>query len=350
MIATVRPFELALTSPLQTARGTIDTREGFLFDVFDDPMGLGEATPIPPFTEDRTASHDALQEAATAYTDHGWREAFEAVSGPENGRLRFPAARHAVSLAYLEQRARQAYQPLYRHLGRAEAAGTVPVNATIGDHPADETASRAEDAVEEGFPAVKIKVGNRAVAEDADRVRAVRSAVPEDIDVRVDANGAWTQATAGKFVDQTADLALDYVEQPLDPDDLSGHRELRGSGVDIALDESIAIQTLDAVMAADAADVYVVKPMAVGGVDVARGAAVHLRKRDHRVIFSSTIDSVVARTGAVHAAASLPDVPPSGLATADFLEEDLAEDPAPVADGEIALSDAPGLGIQDVDI
>lgn len=350
MIATVRPFELALTSPLQTARGTMETREGFLFDVFDDPMGLGEATPIPPFTEARSACHDALQEAATAYTDHGWRAAFRVVSATNSGRLRFPAARHAVSLAYLEQRARQAYQPLYRHLGGTDASGRVPVNATIGDHPAAETAEQVAEAVEDGFSAVKIKVGNRPVSEDVERIRAVHVDLPPDTAIRVDANGAWDLETARTFIDRTADLNLDYVEQPLDPDALSGHNRLRGHGVDIALDESIATQTLDAVVAAEAADVYVVKPMAVGGIDVARGAAVHLAKRDHRVIFSSTIDSVVARTGAIHAAGSLPSVPPAGLATGCFLEADLAEDPTPVSDGEISIPDTPGLGIQDVDI
>lgn len=350
MIATVRPFELPLAYPLGTARGTIETREGFLFDVFDDPLGLGEASPLAPFTEDRTDCHDALQRAADAYTETGWIDAFRAVSGTEDGRLRVPAARHAVSLAYLDWRARKEYVPLYRHLGGMEGSGTVPVNATIGDHEAEETADRATDAAADGYAAVKVKVGNRPIGEDVERAQAVRDAVGDDVAVRLDANGAWTFEQARTFIERTADLALDYLEQPLDPDEFEAHSRLRDRGVDIALDETVAMYALEDVLAADAADVFVLKPMAVGGVDVARGIAIDLRQSGYRVIFSTTIDSVVARTGAVHLAASLPDVAPSGLATGEFFESDLAPDPAPVSGGEISLPDVPGLGIEEVDV
>ncbi len=350
MIATVRPFELPLVSPLGTARGAIESRAGFLFDIFDDPKGLGEATPIAPFTEDRSECHEALRQAADAYTDTGWVDAFRSVSGTEDGRLRVPAARHAVSLARLDWLARSRYVPLYRLLGGMEGDGTVAVNATIGDHPADETAEQAATAAAAGYSAIKIKVGNRSVETDIDRVAAVRDEIGSDIDIRLDVNGAWDAETAQTFIDRTHDISLDYIEQPLDPDEFAGHGQLRNQGVDIALDESVAMYPIEDLLGAGAGDVFVVKPMAVGGVDVARGMAVALRRLDHRVIFSTTIDSVVARTGTIHLAASLPDVPASGLATGNFLESDLAPDPASLSEGTISLPDAPGLGIEEVDI
>lgn len=350
MIATVRPFELPLASPLGTARGTIDARNGFLFDVFGDPSGLGEACPIPPFTESREACRDVLERAADAYTETGWADAFREVSSTAGGTLQHPAARHAVSLASLDRRARVAYEPLYRYLGGDEAVDTVPINATIGDHPAAETASQAEDAAASGYPALSIKVGNRPVATDAARIRAVRSTVGSAVDIRLDANGAWSRAEAREFVELTEDLDIAYLEQPLDPGDFSGHRQLREEGVAVALDESVAMYPLSSLLASAAADVFVLKPMAVGGVDVARGMALRLRRAGHRVVVTTTIDGVVARTAAVHLAASLAIEEPCGLDTGRYLESDLASDPATIGDGTITLPDSPGLGIEDVEV
>lgn len=352
MTATIRPFELLLASPLATASGTIDARDGFLFDVADTgdtQRGLGEACPLYPFTETKTDCHDTLQRAAAAFEERdSWRAALEVVSETRDGRLRYPAARHAVSLALLDRAARRAGVPLYRHLGGTEAHDTVAVNATIGDISAEDTVEEGVAAVEDEFQAIKVKVGDRAVEADAERIDRLRSAVGDEIAIRVDANGAWSPPEAKSFIAETTGLGLDYVEQPLAPDDLAGHASLRGRGVDIALDESVAMTRPGDIIEANAADVFVLKPMAVGGIDVARGLVLQVRRHGHRAVFSNTIDSVVARTAAIHAAASLPEMPPSGLATGGFLAADLAPDPAPVRHGTIHLPQWPGLGIDEV--
>ena len=350
MNAMVRPFELGLVSPLATARGTIDTRKGFLFDVTDDPRGLGEGAPLQPFTESTSACHATLRQAAAALEHDGWEGALREVSVTDDGELRYPAARHAVALAFLEWGAKTQDSPLFRHLGGSDARDTVPVNATLGDAPVEETVDRGLDAAADGYPAIKVKVGNRSVEADVDRIRALAEAVGSDVDLRVDANGAWSVEEAETFIQETVGLELDYVEQPLDPDDIDGHAALQEFGVDIALDESLALFGVDPILAAEAAAVFVIKPMAVGGVDVARGIAMQVRQEGARAVISTTIDSVVARTAAVHLAASLPDIPPSGLATGGFLARDLADDPAPVRDGAIRLPDWPGLGIREVDL
>lgn len=358
MIATVRPYELSLTAPFGTARGRIEDRNGFLFDVFGDPSGLGEAAPLPPFTEPLDESRAVLATAADAYTEAGWTQAFRAVSETADGELAYPASRHAVSLAYLDWQARTAHDPLYRHLadggerpGRDDEQATesvvVPLEASIGDLPAEQSAEEAAAAASEGYAAIKLKVGERDVPVDVERVRAVRSAIGPDAVLRLDANGAWTFEQARSFLESTADLAIDYLEQPLDPDDFEGHADLRGLGTDIALDETLALYPVDHALAGAAADAFVLKPMVLGGIDVARGTAIDLLDRGYRVSLATTIDSVVARTGVIHLAASLPGIEPSGLATGHVFERDLAPDPVPVQGGEISVTDAPGLAIED---
>ena len=355
----LRPFSLALASPLATARGDITEREGVLVRVGPgegsgdaaDP-GLGEAAPLPGWTESLSACESALRGAA----DDDGRLADDAL-----GRLdprETPAARHGLALALSDAAARSESRPLAAHLASAHGlpspAEAVPVNATVGDGDPETTATAARRAVSEGFDCVKLKVGARSLDADVERLRAVRDAVGDGVSLRADANGAWDRPTAREALDRLGPLGLDYVEQPLPGDDLEGAAALRAerdgregdageTPIRVALDESLAHHSLDAVLDAGAADVVVLKPMALGGPDRALAAATTARAAGVEPVVTTTIDAVVARTAAVHVAAAVPDVAPCGLATASLLEADLAPDPCPVADGAVTVPDGPGL-------
>lgn len=335
----VEPVSLALESPLSTAAGTIDSRDGLLVTL-EDPPGIGEAMPLPGWTESLEACRNALNNAATTAREHGIDAALDELDPTET-----PAARHGLDLAIADRRAREAGLALSASLGRSPTQ-SVPVNATVGDAPPKTTADRARTAVDAGFETVKIKVGARSIGEDISRIRAVRDAIGPAVTVRVDVNAAWTFSEARRAIDELASLEVSYVEQPLAADALAGHAELRGGDVEIALDESLRESGLDAILAAEAADVLVLKPMALGGVRRTRSLAVEARSQGVDPVITTTIDGVVARTAAVHLAASLGIERACGLATADRLREDLVPDPAPVEEGRIAVPEGPGIGVR----
>jgi len=320
----IEPFSLPLASSLDTAAGAITDREGFLLRTRD---GLGEATPLPSWTESREACREALETADAALPD--WQAALDACEGR-------PAARHAVSLAHLDAASRVEQEPLYQFLGENSRVESVPVNATVGDASVEETVAAARDATAAGFDCVKVKVGARPVEDDVERLRAVRDAVGGDVELRADANAAWS-ADEANYAFDALDGTVSYVEQPLARDDLDGHAALREHDVGVALDETLTEHGVREVLAAEAADAVVLKPMALGGVDRARDAATTAREAGVAAVVTTTVDAVVARTAAVHLAASLPGVPACGLATAGLLDADLAPDPAPVESGEITV-------------
>jgi o-succinylbenzoate synthase len=336
----VEPFSVRLAHPLETADRTIRERSGFLvFVEYEGTRGVGEATPLPGWTESSEECRDALTRAAEIAEELDWGVALTKIDAP--------AARHGLSLALVEARARSADSPLYRYLGGDRFVSSVPVNATVGDGDPEVTAAEADRATSDGFGCLKVKVGARAVETDVQRLRAVRDRVGESVELRADANGAWSRDQAEDAFDAFADLGVSYVEQPLAPEDLSGHRALRGGSVDVALDESLREYVIDEVVEAEAADVVVVKPMVVGGPDRAREIALAARTSGVDPVVSTTLDAVVARTGAVHVAASLPEIRPCGLATGPLLASDLSEDPAPVVDGAVEVPQGKGLGLPD---
>lgn len=344
-----RAFTIDLVSPLATATGVIDRREGDLVRIdAGDVAGVGEATPLPGWTEsladcraalDAVADADtgALLDAAAAAPRDPLAAAPSTVTAPLDDA---PAARHAVESAVLDAFGRQAGRSLAALLGDDPAAH-VPVNATVGDADTEATAASAVDAVDVGFDCLKVKVGAGSLDRDAARLRAVREAVGDDVALRADANGAWDRETAGEAIDALA--PLDYLEQPLPADDLSGHVDLRDRGVDIALDETLAAVGVDDVLTADAADVLVLKPMALGGPARAHAVSRRARRAGIDPVVTTTVDAAPARAAAVHVAAAIPDVSPCGLATGDALEADVAPDPTTLGAGAVTVPDGPGV-------
>ena len=327
----LEPFSLPLSRPLETAAGKIQTRRGFVVRVeIDGTVGVGEATPLAGWTESVAECRRAL----AAVDDP--RSALET-----DGLTETPAARHGLSLAVLDAAARSDGRPLYRHLGAERRVASVPVNATVGDSSASEAVAAVEAAVESGYPAVKLKVGKRRPDVDIERIEAVRERCPE-IELRVDVNGGWIIETAERIVPELAKLDVAIVEQPLPAAELHAHERLRGHGVEIAIDEGVIEYDPETVLDAGVADVLVCKPMVLGGVDIAHRTAGSAREAGTDVLVTTTIDGAIARAGAVHLAASVPDIRPCGLATDGLLRSDLRDDVCPVTDGAAAVPQGKG--------
>ncbi len=132
----------------------------------------------------------------------------------------------AVDVALWDLKARLLEVPLASLLGCART--TVPVYASGGftsstlDQLSEELASYAAA----GHRRVKIKVG-REPKLDVDRVRVARAAIGADIELMVDANGAYTRKQALAFAEQFAVHGVVYFEEPVPADDLEGLRLLR---------------------------------------------------------------------------------------------------------------------------
>lgn len=315
----------------------MDAREGWLIRLRSrNHEGFGEATPLPGWTESRTECREALQTARTVLGDHSISTVLDRLG-------QTPAARHGISLAWYDLRARRKHEPLYRMLGGPRKVESLAVNAVVDDGSADETMENLRKCLEEGFECVKIKAGARSPEEECNRLRRVARQAEGRFSWRVDANGSWRKNDVDRVLRSVPLDQLDYLEQPLAPENLDDLARLRQNHP-VAVDESLGRFGVEEILARDAADVFILKPMALGGPDRCLSAAQRVREGGADVVVTTTLDAVVARCGAVHVAAALDRDRAQGLATATVLSRDLAPDPAPVRDGRISVPPGPGIG------
>jgi L-alanine-DL-glutamate epimerase-like enolase superfamily enzyme len=85
-----------------------------------------------------------------------------------------------------------------------------------------------------------MKIGRPDPREDVRRVQAVREALGPDVDLMIDVNQRWDLTTALSWAPRYEELDITWLEEPLDPDDVEGHRRLAaGTSIPIALGEHV---------------------------------------------------------------------------------------------------------------
>jgi L-Ala-D/L-Glu epimerase len=323
MKLSLTPLKLKLRSPIVTADETISVREGFRLDVSDaEGSGQGEATPLPHFG---TETLEETSAALLTWRGPGALDSLEAISAATAVLHQTPAARHGLELALLDRLAKLRHVPLARLLSETSRRD-VRCSALIDGVDAAALAKAAGAAVDAGFEVLKIKVAARLLSVDAQRLLAVRRAVGPKVSLRIDANGGWSESAARTALRGMESLGLELCEQPVAAPDVGGLGRIRGVvPCQIAADESLlSLQNVEAFFNPDrrpAADVVVLKPMALGGLLSALALARRAHQAGVGAYVTTLLDGPIARAAAAHLAAAIPQGDwASGLGTVELFE------------------------------
>jgi L-alanine-DL-glutamate epimerase-like enolase superfamily enzyme len=169
-----------------------------------------------------------------------WRDLFASTRATTVGAIT-SLALAAVDIALWDLRCRRAGEPLWRLAGGFRRE--VPLYDTEGGWlhlSTDELVKGALASQAAGWPGVKLKVGKPRVAEDVERLLAVRDEVGSGLDIMVDANQSMTAAEARRRAAAFEPVGLSWFEEPLPADDVEGHVALaRSTSIPIAVGESL---------------------------------------------------------------------------------------------------------------
>ena len=266
------------------------------------------------------------------------------------------SALSAVDVACWDIRGKAVGRPVHRLLGGGECRELLPYASTMYFTERDRPiAEPIETAVDEGFAAAKIKIGT-GVEEDDERVRTARDILGDDARLMVDINGNYRPDQAVRTAEAIAEYDIEWMEEPVPPENLSGYRELRGR-VDVPLAAGEAhYGRFEFKRLIDDRLVDVVQPNLArcGGLSEARRIA-DMASTENVAVRPHIWNSAVGMTAAVQFAASVSEyphtrnVPDPMLIECDRspnpLRDDLLETPLDPTGGSLAVPQEPGLGV-----
>ncbi|HGY08939.1 MAG TPA: dipeptide epimerase [Oceanithermus profundus] len=320
-------FTLELAHPFRIAHGTSLTRTAVFVDL---DGGLGEAAVVP--------YHGESVEAVTAYLEAARGRLADAPSTLQGRLARLPregsrAARAALEMALFDLWGRALDAPLWRLFG-LDPQRAPPTSFTLAVGSPEELAELAQRS---GLPVLKLKVGT---GDDLAALEAVRAARP-DARLRADANGGWNLAQARDLIPELVRLGVEFLEQPLPPEDRAAYAELRGRGLPLFADEPIKT-VRDVVEWAPYVDGVVVKLAKSGGIAPARAQIETARALGLEVMLGCMVETRLAVGAAAHLA---PLVEHADLDGPLLIQNDpfqgLAYDGA-----RLVLPQGPGLGVR----
>jgi L-alanine-DL-glutamate epimerase-like enolase superfamily enzyme len=245
----------------------------------------------------------------------------------------------AVDIALWDLAARRAGRPLWRLLGGHDPRVPCYAGGIDLHDPLDRLLRQTDEHLARGFRAIKMKVGRPRLAEDVERVAAMRRHLGPDVPLMVDANMRWTADEAIRAARALREHDPYWLEEPVIPDDVAGHaRVVREGGLPVAAGENL--HTLhEFAQLVRAGGVTFPEPDATncGGVTVFMKIA-HLAEA-----FNLPVTSHGAHDLTVHLLAAAPNR--SYLEAHGFgLERYLAE-PLRIEDGWAIAPERPGHGV-----
>ena len=246
----------------------------------------------------------------------------------------------AIDIALWDIAGKVHAQPLWKLLGGLR--NRVPCYASgwlWRNHGLAELAATAPRLVEQGFRAMKFRIGaQKSAAAEVERLKVLRQAVGPEIDLMVDINLDWDVNRAIRIGRMMEAYDLYWLEDPIHFEDYDGMARIAG-----ALDTPLASGEYHYGMAPFA---HMLKRGAIdiAMVDVFRAAGVtgwmkiaHMAEGMNVPVVSHLAPEVQAHT--VAAAPNGLTVEHMPWTFAMFEQEPIVED------GEIVLSSAPGLGL-----
>ena len=230
--------------------------------------------------------------------------------------------------------------PLVRLLGAAPRPIPAYNSKGLGIQPIKALEKEAVELVEEGFRAVKLRLGRPDAAQDLEALRAVKKAIGPGVTLMVDFNQALSVAEAirrGHMIDDEG--GVQWIEEPIRADDFSGCSEVRKQiRTPIQIGENfMGPEQMAQALAAGACDYVMPDAERIGGVTgwmraaaLAQGAGTEMSSH----LLPEVSCHLLAATPTCH-----------WLEYVDWANPVLKE-PAALKDGHVIIPESPGCGMQ----
>lgn len=234
MKLTYEKHELEFIKPARTSRGSYTSKTHYLLTFeLNGKTGTGEAAPLPDLSidgqKDIVAKIKELQEKHSGNNELAfWTSDLDD----------YPALKFGLECAYKELHSSTGI--LFKSDFTSGREG-LPINGLVWMDDADSMYNQAVIKINEGYNCIKFKVGAIDHKEECkllDKIRDLRT--PSQLEIRIDANGAYSAKDALKKIKDFAAFDIHSIEQPIKAGQLKDMEKICAeSEIPVALDEEL---------------------------------------------------------------------------------------------------------------
>lgn len=226
----------------RTSRGKMESKPTWLIRITDPETatsGIGECSPLPGLSPEYVSEADYKEKLITYLTRIQRGESFEKIS-VELIKKNQPSILFGMETALLDlkhggQRKINSDTPFLK------PNNSIPINGLIWMGDFEFMLEQAVEKSRQGFNCLKLKIGGIEFEEELTILRKIREKLsPEQLTIRLDANGAFSPSEALKKLERLSDFGIHSIEQPLKANQWLEMKLLcKNSPIPIALDEEL---------------------------------------------------------------------------------------------------------------
>jgi len=256
-----------------TSRGVLTQKTSYFIRIEQDGRtGIGEAGPLrglsPEFEEDCTGTFQGIIDSLPSLpTSNATISSFI-----EHIPFQYPSLRMAMEMALIDWMHGGIGQYFQNDFSTKETP--IPINGLIWMGNPAFMRTQIEAKLAEGFHCLKLKIGAIDFGQEIGILREIRSRYSsQDLEIRVDANGAFSVSEAPEKLDRLAAFELHSIEQPIRAGQWEAMYDLCAQNIlPIALDEElISVEKRTELLQAIRPPYIIFKPSLLGGFQATKG-------------------------------------------------------------------------------
>ena len=235
-------IELRFLFPAGTSRGVLHKKPSWILRSVQNPEIMGECSVIPGLNKDYES--DIQYEEKLNWVCETFEALYEKLGA--NNLLKFlcselahyPSILFGIESLFYQIKMSSGNDPFESAFSKGEAS--IPINGLIWMGSIDEMKVRVREKMQQGFSVLKFKIGALDFALEYKLLLQVRKEFGSDIEIRVDANGAFNKQNVKDVLTMLEKIDIHSIEQPIGSGQWELMRDLcQYTPVPIALDEEL---------------------------------------------------------------------------------------------------------------
>jgi L-alanine-DL-glutamate epimerase-like enolase superfamily enzyme len=252
-----------------------------------------------------------------------------------------------IDIALWDIRGKAAGKPVSQLLGESRRRIPVYASALLWKDNVEELGREAEQHLADGFRGMKMRLG-RNYEYDRAAVNIVRKVIGPDSQLMIEGNARYSLDQARRIAETYRENDVYWFEEPFPPEDVDSYLALRPNlGLPLAAGENeFGLQGFRELVDQGMVDILQPDCSRCGGITACHRIGLMGAEHGLRVATHGWSDAIAVAAN-MHVIASLP----TGLTveidrTSNGLVDELLAEPLRVVDGEVAVPQRPGLGIE----